>query len=134
MLSSKHLISIINIGGGFTESNFQLVSPAVRSTADMYFGGETGIQWVAEPGQFIVSEAFYLVYRVLGTQKRLVEYVDGPNQNHYFHAELFVNDGIYQNFLNALVEGYIPTPVPLDPSGRPYGLLEREDESYLYTI
>ncbi|KAH2861803.1 hypothetical protein KXV31_007167, partial [Aspergillus fumigatus] len=113
-LSSKHPISIIDIGGGFTESNFRLVAPAVRSAADMYFGGETGIQWVAEPGRFIVSEAFYLVCRVLGTRKRLVEYVDGPNQNHYFHAdfhaELFVNDGIYQNFLNALVEGYIPTP------------------------
>jgi ornithine decarboxylase len=100
----------------------------------MYFGGETGIQWIAEPGRFIVSEAFYLVCRVLGTRKRLVEYVDGPNQNHYFHAELFVNNGIYQNFLNALVEGYIPTPVPLDPNGRPYGLPEREDESYSYTI
>jgi ornithine decarboxylase len=100
----------------------------------MYFGGETGIQWIAEPGRFIVSEAFYLVCRVLGTRKRLVEYVDGPNQNHYFHAELFVNNGIYQNFLNALVEGYIPTPVPLDPNRRPYGLSEREDESYSYTI
>ncbi|KAH2126606.1 hypothetical protein KXV35_006158 [Aspergillus fumigatus] len=133
-LSSKHPISIIDIGGGFTESNFRLVAPAVRSAADMYFGGETGIQWVAEPGRFIVSEAFYLVCRVLGTRKRLVEYVDGPNQNHYFHAELFVNDGIYQNFLNALVEGYIPTPVPLDPSGRPYGLPEREDKSYSYTV
>ncbi|KAH1892128.1 hypothetical protein KXV57_004292, partial [Aspergillus fumigatus] len=133
-LSSKHPISIIDIGGGFTESNFRLLAPAVRSAADMYFGGETGIQWVAEPGRFIVSEAFYLVCRVLGTRKRLVEYVDGPNQNHYFHAELFVNDGIYQNFLNALVEGYIPTPVPLDPSGRPYGLPEREDKSYSYTV
>lgn len=63
-----------------------------------------------------------------------MEYVYGPNENHYSHAELFVNDGIYQNFLNALVEGYIPTPVPLDPNGRPYGFPEREDESYSYTI
>jgi ornithine decarboxylase len=43
-LSSKHLILIINIGGGFTESNFWLVAPAVRSATDIYFGGETGIQ------------------------------------------------------------------------------------------
>lgn len=42
-LSSKHPISIIDIGGGFTESNFRLLAPAVRSAADMYFGGETGI-------------------------------------------------------------------------------------------
>jgi hypothetical protein len=71
---------------------------------------------------------------VLGTQKHLVEYVDGRNQNQYFHAELFVNNGIYQNFLNVLVKGYISTPVPLDPNRRPYGLPEREDESYSYTI
>ncbi|GCB27621.1 ornithine decarboxylase [Aspergillus awamori] len=71
--SSKHPISIMHIGGGFIESNFQVVAPAVRSAADMYFGGETGVQWVAEPGRFIVSEAFYLVCRVLGTRKRLVE-------------------------------------------------------------
>jgi hypothetical protein len=49
-------------------------------------------------------------------------------------VELFVNNGIYQNFLNVLVKGYISTPVPLDPNRRPYGLPEREDESYSYTI
>lgn len=43
-LSSKHPISIINIGGGFTESNFRVVAPAVRSAADMYFSREMGIQ------------------------------------------------------------------------------------------
>lgn len=63
-----------------------------------------------------------------------MEYVNESRQNHYSHAELFMNDRIYQNFLNALVKEYIPTPVPLDPNGRPYGLSEKEDESYSYTI
>lgn len=43
-LSSKHPISIINIGGRFTESNFRLIAPAVQSATDIYFGRETGIQ------------------------------------------------------------------------------------------
>ncbi|KAF7172633.1 hypothetical protein CNMCM6106_006777 [Aspergillus hiratsukae] len=85
-LPSKHPISIIDIGGGFTETNFRLVAPAVRSAVDMYLGGETSIQWVAELGRFIVSEAFYLVCRVLGTRKHLIGYVDGPNKNHYITA------------------------------------------------
>ncbi|RAL06459.1 uncharacterized protein BO97DRAFT_430194 [Aspergillus homomorphus CBS 101889] len=48
------------------------------------------------------------------------------------NAEIFVNDGIYQNFLNALVEGEksIPTPVLLHCYGDPYRSVLRDGCAY----
>ncbi|PYH75630.1 putative ornithine decarboxylase [Aspergillus uvarum CBS 121591] len=130
-LASRHAITAIDVGGGFTAANFRRVAQAIRSAKAKYFGEVNGMQWMAEPGRFIASEAFSLVCRVTGIRSR-------PNasspSNKVHNAEIFVNDGIYQNFLNALVEGEksIPTPVLLHCNGNSDRSVPRD--GCVYTI
>ncbi|KAL2819543.1 hypothetical protein BDW59DRAFT_151333 [Aspergillus cavernicola] len=61
--------------------------------------------------------AFYLVCRVIGTQTRS----RGSNdhiQGEGLRDKLFANDGLYRNFLDVLIAGLTPTPIPLDSHGR----------------
>jgi ornithine decarboxylase len=52
---------------------------------------------MAEPGRFFANKVFSLVCRVIGRRM----------------GDIFVNDGIYQNFLNAVIEKSTPAPILL---------------------
>jgi ornithine decarboxylase len=64
-LQYSHPISVIDIGGGFTATNFAAVSRAIRAIRDE-FGQIGSIRWMAEPGRFFANEVFSLVCCVIG--------------------------------------------------------------------
>jgi ornithine decarboxylase len=79
---------------------------------------------MAEPGRFFSSDAFYLVCRVIGssTNRKYSAESDKPKSG------LFVNDGLYQNFLNVLIEKITPVPIPLTSRGS--FIVEGQDQAY----
>jgi ornithine decarboxylase len=111
-LERSHPISVVDIGGGFTAANFEAVSRAVSAAIRSEFGNIESVRWMAEPGRFFANEVFSLVCRVIGVGRR--------------PEDIFVNDGIYQNFLNTIIEQCTPAPILLDSlelprGGRPEG-------------
>ncbi|TMS18381.1 Antizyme inhibitor 1 [Larimichthys crocea] len=61
-------MNILDIGGGFTGSEFQLeqVESAIRPLLDAYFSPLSGVQVLAQPGSFYVASAFSLAVNVIG--------------------------------------------------------------------
>lgn len=118
-------VQSIDIGGGFTDSNFETSVIAVSNALDREFGAiQPPLQFMAEPGRFIASEAFSLACKVVGVRSR--------PQN-----MLYLNDGVYGNFMNALIEPPIPTPSILDMTETSVGSLSQKElpvPGYEYTI
>jgi diaminopimelate decarboxylase len=51
-------IQPIDVGGGFTSSNFEQFSLALRHAIIQHFGaGVSAIRWMAEPGRFLISDS-----------------------------------------------------------------------------
>ncbi|KAH9370407.1 hypothetical protein HPB48_020400 [Haemaphysalis longicornis] len=65
-------MTVLDIGGGFPGG----VCDCVRRATDLYFPASSGVQIIAEPGQFYVSSAYVLAVRVMGKRSRQV-LVDG---------------------------------------------------------
>lgn len=112
----KHPIHTIDIGGGFSHFNFDGVATGIHEGIREHFGAEKHIRWIAEPGRFFSDEAFHLVCRVIGTRPyansdNLLQ-DDKPTGSH-----VFINDGTYHNFLNAITEKVVPQPQLLDDIG-----------------
>lgn len=92
------------MGSGFTSANFANASHALRYATTRHLGPLVPtIRWIAEPGRFFVQDAFYLACRVLGTRHL------HPGRP----VDVYVNDSIYKNFVNVLVESPAPNPVLL---------------------
>lgn len=95
-------LNILNIGGGFTGSEFQLkqVESAVRTLLDAYFPPLSGVQVLAEPGSFYVASTFSLAVNIIG--KKLVTCNwDGLAQGENSENTEFVyymNEGVYGPF------------------------------------
>lgn len=101
-------IHSIDVGGGFTSTNLTEVSHALRYAMEQHFGSILPtIRWMAEPGRLFVQDAFTLACRVSGMRQVR------PDQP----VDVYINDSIYKNFLNALAEPPIPEPLLL--TGRP---------------
>ncbi len=97
-------VNLINIGGGFPAPYFAddkditeiaaVVNKAIRA--------ESGINYMAEPGRYIVASSSVLVSSVIGVEKR-----EGRNW-------LYLDTGKYQAFVGAMHYTrfpYVPTPL-----------------------
>ncbi|KAL5366287.1 pyridoxal-dependent decarboxylase [Aspergillus floccosus] len=129
-LVEQHPLSVIDIGGGFTTSNFRTIAPDIVTAIKLYFGKNDRIRWIAEPGRYFASDAFYLVCRVIGASSR--QESGGPlsRVNSSRDRKLFVNDGVYQNFLNCIIEGFAPVPILLDCFRQQDAQAEKFDGTY----
>ncbi|KAI1906127.1 Ornithine decarboxylase [Ophidiomyces ophidiicola] len=115
----KHPIGTVDVGGGFSSENFDDAATAIRQAIREYFDIERKIRWVAEPGRFFVHEAFHLICRVIGTRpKGRLDHQTALGET-IPTGDIYINDGIYHNFLNALTEKVVPQPILLDKSGVP---------------
>ncbi|KAF3707462.1 Antizyme inhibitor 1 [Channa argus] len=107
-------MSILDIGGGFTGSEFQLkqVESAVKPTLDAYFPPLSGVRVLAQPGTFYVASAFTLAVSVIG--KKLVTCQwdslaqDEKNDNTEFLY--YMNEGVYGPFSCKLLGKSITAP------------------------
>lgn len=91
---------LLDIGGGFTRSNFAECADSIRSGLDAHFGG-WGIEVIAEPGRYFAERCLTLFVRVLGTRERDEK------------MEYWISDGLYGYFNCVLYDDQRPEPLPL---------------------
>ncbi|XP_038159172.1 antizyme inhibitor 1-like [Cyprinodon tularosa] len=107
-------MSILDIGGGFTGSEFQLkqVESAVRPLLDAYFPQRSGVQVLAQPGYFYVASAFTLAVGVIG-KEMVANHWDNLSQgdkNEDTEFLYYMNEGVYGSFSHKLLGSVITTP------------------------
>lgn len=89
---------ILDLGGGFTENNFAPQAAVISNALKDYFGMEERLRVIAEPGRLFACGAATLFCKVIG--RRIEE----------SRRMIYVNDGVYGNMMNALIEPPIPSP------------------------
>jgi ornithine decarboxylase len=87
-------LRILDIGGGFTSKNFAQAACRLRQEITGAQEMFPNLQAIAEPGRFLACPAFTLACQVLG--KRGEKECTPPR--------LYLNDGIFGNFINAFFE------------------------------
>lgn len=107
-------MNILDIGGGFTGSEFQLkqVESAVRPLLDAYFSPLSGVQVLAQPGSFYVASAFSLAVNVIG-KKMVTRHWDSLTQgenNEDTEFLYYMNEGVYGPFSHKLLGNSIAAP------------------------
>jgi ornithine decarboxylase len=93
---------VLNIGGGFTANpQFNEAASAVKAALKSYFGNESGLIVMAEPGRFFAESGFTLATNIIGKRVRgeLREY--------------WINDGIYGSMNCILYDHATVTCTPL---------------------
>ncbi|XP_030596603.1 antizyme inhibitor 1b [Archocentrus centrarchus] len=107
-------MNILDIGGGFTGSEFQLrqVETAIRPLLDAYFPQLSGVQVLAQPGSFYVASAFSLAVNVIG-KKMVTRHWDSLAQgdnNEDTEFLYYMNEGVYGPFDRKLLGNSIAAP------------------------
>lgn len=101
-------LDTVDIGGGFQRESFDTFSSMINYSIDKFFpetySESRNIRFIAEPGRFMVSNAFTLVTHVIAKR---------------FDSMLYVNDGVYGNLNCILFDHQNPVPqlVPLKREG-----------------
>uniref|UniRef100_A0A2N9FLH9 ornithine decarboxylase n=1 Tax=Fagus sylvatica TaxID=28930 RepID=A0A2N9FLH9_FAGSY len=93
---------VLNIGGGFTaDTQFNEAASAIKAALQSYFGNDSGLTIIAEPGRFFAESAFTLATNIIGKRIRgeLREY--------------WINDGIYGSMNCILYDHATITCTPL---------------------
>ncbi|KAJ0055038.1 hypothetical protein NL108_008771, partial [Boleophthalmus pectinirostris] len=108
-------MDILDIGGGFSGSEFQLkqVESAIRPLLDAYFPPLSGVQVLAEPGSFYVASALSLAVNVIG-KKLATSPWDGTcllrENNDNTEFLYYMNEGVYGSFSPKLLGNTIAAP------------------------
>ncbi|TVY59537.1 Ornithine decarboxylase [Lachnellula suecica] len=90
-------LKILNIGGGFTPENFPLATERIR--ARLKASVPDDVEIFAEPGRLFASHAFTLTAQVIGKRSQ-----DEATSHDCGTGRLYLNDGVYGNFMNAVFE------------------------------
>lgn len=59
------VLSLLDIGGGFEDENFEVIAAVLRPAIAEHFPREQGIRVIAEPGRYFVSTAFELATNII---------------------------------------------------------------------
>ncbi|XP_077023523.1 antizyme inhibitor 1 isoform X3 [Tamandua tetradactyla] len=102
-------MNMLDIGGGFTGTEFQLeeVNHVISPLLDIYFPEGSGIKIISEPGSYYVSSAFTLAVNIIA--KKVVEndkFSSGVGKNGSDEPAFiyYMNDGVYGSFASKLSE------------------------------
>mgnify|MGYP005625121943 CR=1 FL=1 len=96
MLENNIKPNILNIGGGFTNLNFNNTVKSIKSSINLHFKDYTDqIYIMAEPGRFFVEKAYHLFMRI--TSKRILK----KDQFEYT-----LNDGLYGALNNNIYDKF----------------------------
>lgn len=90
---------VLDVGGGFQDSNFEIMALTLRRVVEKEFPKST--QLIAEPGRFYARRFYTMGCKVISRRKQIGQKTD----------MLYLNDGIYGCFMNAILENefYAPT-------------------------
>lgn len=106
---------ILDIGGGYTDDTFQQIAAAVRPAIAQCFpqstAAETRLHVLAEPGTFFSCSPFFLATKVVARRRNATPFGQEPA------TRLYVNDGIYSNFMMHFIVGMTFVPVAVIRTG-----------------
>ena len=94
--------SVLNVGGGFQESNFLAMAKVLKESIQLEFNPDVCV--IAEPGRFFARGAYTLACKVISRRE---SWLHGSLQ---MPDMLYQNDGVYGNFMNVLIEKEKPAP------------------------
>jgi ornithine decarboxylase len=127
-------LTILDIGGGFTDSNFESIARPVCESIDAHFSSDIAI--IAEPGRYFARSAYTLVSQVIGRRRQI-----GCAAAEGVPDMLYQNDGVYGNFMNVIMEKermvprlYKPKSNSLASSATKQGHGEGSEGKYQYSI
>lgn len=99
-------INIIDLGGGFmahTEGvSFEQIAQTINKGIDHYFRDLSHIQFIAEPGRFMVQKSHTLVICVVSKKKTTEGFI------------YYVNDGVYGSFNCIVFDHQTPDIIPVN--------------------
>ncbi|KAF7122641.1 hypothetical protein CNMCM5793_000666 [Aspergillus hiratsukae] len=108
-------MNLLDIGGGFQDSNFEEIAQSVREALMDGFQSKTRI--IAEPGRYYARSTYTLACKVLSRRCHIGEAAQTrPDM-------LYQNDGVYGSFMNVLLEKEVVHP-SLIPRSPPYHLAD----------
>ncbi|KAL3483833.1 putative ornithine decarboxylase [Aspergillus germanicus] len=90
---------ILDIGGGFQDSNFETIASAVLESITDRFPSDITI--IAEPGRYFARSAYTLVSQVIGRRRQMGSASAAAEG---VLDMLYQNDGVYGNFMNVIME------------------------------
>jgi ornithine decarboxylase len=85
-------LRLLDLGGGFSNSNFASFAEHLRTAISYAKHAFPQAQVIAEPGRYLACSSFIICCQVIGRRAE----ADAPR--------LYVNDGVYGNFMNAIME------------------------------
>lgn len=114
-LNLGHKVQILDIGGGFSDQNFDAMASSIRKSINRYFN-DTNVEIMAEPGRYFVTGALTIACEIIGRR----DAVENDQDNESRHM-IYLNDGVYGSFLSNIFE-IGPQPKVLRASGVFYPL------------
>ncbi|RKP31076.1 ornithine decarboxylase [Metschnikowia bicuspidata] len=124
-------MNILDIGGGFERETFDKSSAMVRVSLHEFFPDDytkaKGIRFIAEPGRFIVANAFTLATHVIARR-------DFGTNAEAMEAMLYINDGLYGNLNCILFDNQHPSAQVLKHAGKIYYHAQEPKSKYLFSI
>ncbi|KAB8261625.1 pyridoxal-dependent decarboxylase [Aspergillus pseudonomiae] len=94
---------VLDVGGGFQDSNFEQMALTLQQTIEKEFPPST--QVIAEPGRYYARSFYTAACKVIARRKQI-------GQDRLTHTDmLYLNDGIYGCFMNAVAENEIYCPI-----------------------
>lgn len=121
-------MTVLDIGGGFERESFSESSRMVNYSLDKFFPStyvsQHGIRFIAEPGRFMVANAFTLATHIIARR----------DLNHDgMEAMVYINDGVYGNMNCILFDHQHPTASVLK-HGDEYRYGADEKKGYKFSI
>ncbi|GBL48909.1 Ornithine decarboxylase [Candidozyma auris] len=108
---------VLDIGGGFERETFGESSAMVRYSLGKYFPEtyteQFGVKFIAEPGRFMVANAFTLASHVIARR-------DLGKEQYDMEAMIYINDGVYGNMNCILFDHQHPEAHVLKHKGKIY--------------
>ncbi|CAE6381881.1 unnamed protein product [Rhizoctonia solani] len=96
-----YCFSLLDVGGGFEDGNFEATAQVLRDALVRYFPDRSSIRVIAEPGRFYVSGAFSLAANIIARRARASDdanTADAPEDAEQPNIMYYINDGVYGAF------------------------------------
>ena len=103
-------LKLLDAGGGFEDSTFELFAGVLKTALDEYFPPQ--IRVIGEPGRYYVANAFTLAANIIARRDVWDELT---GEQAYM---LYLNDGAYGNFSNIIFDHQHPTARILQSAAR----------------
>lgn len=96
-------IDLIDIGGGFpgiddVKVSFEAMAEVINASIDEFFGEDTQIKFIAEPGRYFVTSSHTLVVSIIN-KKELTDKQSGTKKNVYY-----ISEGVYGTFSGVIYD------------------------------